>query len=74
MLAIRHTNLSHRTCNGYTRASETDEQHEVRKKVERNDGIKIKNIEMLRLTPTELHSITMWKSITVHSKSLLLDQ
>jgi hypothetical protein len=38
------------------------------------DGIEIKNIEMLRLTPIELHLIITWKSITVHSKSLLLDQ
>ena len=38
------------------------------------DGIEIKNIEMLRLTPIELHSIITWKSITVHSKSLLLEQ
>ena len=38
------------------------------------DGIEIKNIEMLHLTPIELHSIITWKSITVHSKSLLLDQ
>ena len=38
------------------------------------DGIEIENIEMLRLTPNELHSIIMWKSITVNSKSFLLDQ
>ena len=38
------------------------------------DGIEIKNIEMLRLTPIELYSIITWKSITVHNKSLLLDQ
>ena len=36
MLAIRRTNLSHRTCNGYTRANQTDEQHETRNEVERN--------------------------------------
>ena len=29
------------------------------------DGIEIKNIEMLRLTPIEVHSIIMWKSITI---------
>jgi len=38
------------------------------------DGIEIKNIEMLHLTPIELHSIITWESITVHSKLLLLDQ
>jgi hypothetical protein len=38
------------------------------------DGIEIKIIDILRLTPNELHSIITWKSITVHSKSLLLDQ
>jgi hypothetical protein len=38
------------------------------------DGIEIKNIEMLRLTPIELHSIITWESITVNNKSLLLDQ
>ena len=38
------------------------------------DEIKIENIEMLCLTPIELHSIMTWKLITVHSKSLLLDQ
>ena len=36
MLAIRHTNLSHRTRNGYTRASQTEEQHEAQNEVERN--------------------------------------
>ena len=34
----------------------------------------IKNVKMLRLPPIELYSIITWKSITVHSKSLLLDQ
>jgi len=34
-------------------------------KLNRIDGIEINNIEMLRLTPTELHSIITWKSITV---------
>ena len=29
MLTIRRTNLSHRTRNGYTRASQTDEQREA---------------------------------------------
>jgi hypothetical protein len=43
-------------------------------KVNGVDGIEIKNIEMLRLTPIELYSNITWKSITVHSKSLLLDQ
>ena len=38
------------------------------------DGIEFNNIEMLRLTPIELHPIITCKSITVHSKSLLLDQ
>jgi hypothetical protein len=38
------------------------------------DGIEINNMEMLRLTPIELHSVITWKSITVHSKSLLLEQ
>ena len=36
MLTIRRTNLSHKTRNGYTRASQTDEQHEVRNEAERN--------------------------------------
>ena len=74
MLAIRRTNLSQRTRNGYTRASQIDEQREVQSEVERNRWNKTKNIEMLCLTPIELHSIITWKSITVHSKSLLLDQ
>ena len=70
--AIRRINLSHRTRNAasqrYTRAKRG-------MKLNRVDGIEIKNIEMLRLTPIELHhSIIMWKSITVHSKLLLLDQ
>jgi hypothetical protein len=38
------------------------------------DGIEINNVEMLRLIAIELHSIITWQSITVHSKSLLLDQ
>ena len=41
---------------------------------ERIDEIEMKSIEMFRLTPIELHSIITWKWITVHSKSLLLDQ
>ena len=36
MLAIRDTTLSHRTSNGYIRASQTDEQYEARNEVERN--------------------------------------
>ena len=36
MLTIRRTNLSHRTSNGYTRASQTDEQREARNEAERN--------------------------------------
>ena len=36
MLTIRRTNLSHRTRNGYTRASQTDEQREARNEAERN--------------------------------------
>ena len=36
MLAIRRTKLSHRTRNGYTRASQTGEQRETRNEVERN--------------------------------------
>ena len=40
MLAIRHTNLSHRTRNAasqrYTRASQTNEQRKARNEVERN--------------------------------------
>ena len=35
MLTIRHTNLSHRTSNGYTRAGQTDEQREARNEAER---------------------------------------
>ena len=66
MLTIRRRNLSHRTRNGYTRASQTDEQREARIEAER--------MKMLPLTPIELHSIITWKSITVHSKSLLMDQ
>ena len=37
------------------------------------DGIEINNIEILRLIPIVLHSITTWKSITADGKSLLLD-
>ena len=33
-------------------------------KLSKIDGIEFKNIEMLRLTPIELHSIVTWKSIT----------
>ena len=36
MLTIRRTHLSHRTRNGYTRASQTDEQREVWNEAERN--------------------------------------
>jgi hypothetical protein len=36
MLTIRRTNLSHRTRNGYTRASQTDEQREARNETEQN--------------------------------------
>ena len=36
MLTIRRTNLSHRTRNGYIRASQTDEQREARNDAERN--------------------------------------
>ena len=36
MPAIRRTNLSHRTRNGYTRASQTDEQRKARNEVDRN--------------------------------------
>ena len=36
MLTIRRTHLSHRTGNGYTTASQTDEQREARSGVERN--------------------------------------
>ena len=36
MPAIRRTNLSHITRNGYTRASQTDEQRKARNEVERN--------------------------------------
>ena len=36
MQAIRRTNLSHRTRNLYTRASQSDEQREARNEVERN--------------------------------------
>ena len=38
------------------------------------NGIEIKNVEMLRLTPIKLHSIITWTSVTVHRKLLLLDQ
>ena len=66
MPAIRRTNLRHRTRNAasqrYTRAKRG-------MKLNRVDGIEIKNIEMLRLTPIEQHSIITWKSITVHGKS-----
>ena len=36
MLAIRRTNVSHRTRNGYTRASQTNEQRDVRNEAEMN--------------------------------------
>ena len=36
MLTIRRTNLSHGSRNGYTRASQTDEQREARNQAERN--------------------------------------
>ena len=67
MLTIRRTKLTHRTRNGYTRASQTDEKRGM--KLDGIDGVEIKNIEMLRLTPIEQHSIITWKSITVHGKS-----
>ena len=78
MPAIRRTNLSHRT----HIAAVKDIQEQVKLTSNAKHGVKlngiygieIKNIEMLRLTPIELHSIIAWKSITVHSKSLLLDQ
>ena len=55
MLTIRRTNLSHRTRNGYTRASQTDEQREARNEAERNRWNRNQEIEMLRLTLIELH-------------------
>ena len=36
MLTIRRTNLNHRTRNGYTRASQTDEQREAQNEAEWN--------------------------------------
>ena len=73
MPAIRRTNLSHRTRNAasqrYTRASQTDEQHEARNEVERNRWNRNQEHRNVRLTPIELHSIITWKSVTVHSKS-----
>ena len=36
MLAITRTNLSHRTRNGYTRASQIEEQREAQNEDERN--------------------------------------
>ena len=69
------TNLSHTTRNAasqrYTKASQTDEQCEARNEIERNRN---QEHRMLRLTPTKLHSIKTWKSITVLSKLLLLNQ
>jgi hypothetical protein len=61
------------------RAKDTQEQVKLTSNVKRGmksngiDGIEINYIEMLRLTPNEVHSIIAWKSITVHNKSLLLD-
>ena len=43
MLTIRRTNLNHRTRNGYTRASQTDEQRKVQNEVERNRNPEHKN-------------------------------
>ena len=44
MLAIRHTNLSHRTRNGYTRTSQTDEQREAQNEAERNQNQVHRNV------------------------------
>ena len=44
MLTIRHTNLSHRTRNEYTRASQTDEQCKVRDEAERNRNEEHRNV------------------------------
>ena len=74
MLAIRRTNLSHRTRNGYTRASQSDEQREARNEVQRNRWNRNQEHRDFSFTPIELHSIITWKSITVYKKSMLLDQ
>ena len=44
MLAIRHSNLSHRTCSGYTRASRTDEQRKSQNEVEWNRNQEHRNL------------------------------
>ena len=74
MLTIRRTNLSHGSRNGYTRASQTDEQREARNKAERNRWNRTLEHRNVAFNFIELHSIVMWKSITVHRKSFLLDQ
>jgi hypothetical protein len=53
--AIRRTNLSRNAASQrYIRISQTDDQREAQNEV---NGIEIINIEMLHLTPIELHSI-----------------
>jgi len=44
MLTIRRTNLSHRTRNGYTRASQTDKQCEAQNEAERNRNQEHRNV------------------------------
>jgi len=44
MLTIRRTNLSHRTRNGYTRASQSDEQCEAWNEAERNRNQEHRNV------------------------------
>lgn len=74
MLANRRTNLSHgtrlATIQRYTRAYETDDQHETW--YERNRNRQLKSVVFYPYQAAFNKTIT-WKSITVHSK-LLLDQ
>jgi hypothetical protein len=78
MPAIERTYLSQITRNApsqtYTRAIQTDEQREARNEVERNQWNRNQLHINVAFTPIELHSVIMWKSITVNIKSLLLDQ
>ena len=50
-----------------------DIQEQVKLTSNAKRGMKLNRIDGIE-TPIELHSIIMWKSITVHRKSLLLDQ
>ena len=71
MPTIRRTNLVTELAMDIQKQVKLTSNEKCGMKLNRIDGIEIKIIEMLRLT---LIKLITWKLITVHIKSLLLDQ